>query len=46
MHIANLGRANNRKATTTQGYHGVAFRSKSDATYEKLRQQQKNERKK
>ncbi|WP_437804434.1 RHS repeat-associated core domain-containing protein [Sorangium sp. So ce693] len=41
-----LGAAANPKAATTQGYYGVAFSSKSDATYEKLRQQQKNERKK
>ncbi|WP_437957717.1 RHS repeat-associated core domain-containing protein [Sorangium sp. So ce119] len=40
-----LGPAANRKATTTQGYYGVAFSSKSDATYEKLRQQQKSEKK-
>ncbi|WP_437339502.1 RHS repeat-associated core domain-containing protein [Sorangium sp. So ce394] len=41
----NLGSATNPKAATTQGYYGVAFSGKSDATYEKLRQQQKNERK-
>ncbi|WP_441289676.1 hypothetical protein ACSRUE_02880 [Sorangium sp. KYC3313] len=42
----NLGAAANPKAGTTQGYYGVAFSGKSDSTYEKLRQQQKNERSK